>query len=282
MKRICLLITSLIITLAAAAQDFYVQCEDTCEHVHGIDLSHYQGNVFWNAIGENAKMAYVYLKATEGGDRIDDKFERNIQLAHQNRLKVGAYHFYRPRTPQETQLKNFMAQCRAEEQDLLPMIDVETTSGLSTEVFCDSLFKFLDLVEKAYNQKPLVYTGANFYDKHLLGKLDEYRIMIAQYTDFEPKLKDGRDITMWQYTGGETQAEGNKVQTLGEQPRVLPTLLYSYTPILKKTNEKTRIWPSSNVLNVDTKSATRHPRVLRVESRLPATSTIAPNAGPSI
>ena len=64
MKRICLLITSLIITLAAAAQDFYVQCEDTCEHVHGIDLSHYQGNVFWNAIGENAKMAYVYLKAT--------------------------------------------------------------------------------------------------------------------------------------------------------------------------------------------------------------------------
>ncbi len=201
MKRICLLITSLIIPLLAAAQDFYVQCEDTCEHVHGIDLSHYQGNVFWNAIGENAKMAYVYLKATEGGDRIDDKFERNIQLAHQNRLKVGAYHFYRPRTPQETQLKNFMAQCRAEEQDLLPMIDVETTSGLSTEVFCDSLFKFLDLVEKAYNQKPLVYTGANFYDKHLLGKLDEYRIMIAQYTDFEPKLKDGRDITMWQYTG---------------------------------------------------------------------------------
>ena len=24
-----------------------VQCEDTCQHVHGIDLSHYQGNVFW-------------------------------------------------------------------------------------------------------------------------------------------------------------------------------------------------------------------------------------------
>ena len=25
--------------------------------------------------------------------------------------------------------------------------------------------------------------------------------MIAQYTDFEPRLKDDRDITMWQYTG---------------------------------------------------------------------------------
>lgn len=23
-----------------------IQCEDTCRHVHGIDLSHYQGDVF--------------------------------------------------------------------------------------------------------------------------------------------------------------------------------------------------------------------------------------------
>ena len=29
-------------------------------------------------------------------------------------------------TPQETQLRNFMEQCRPSEQDLIPMIDVET------------------------------------------------------------------------------------------------------------------------------------------------------------
>ena len=45
--------------------DPFLQCEDTCDHVHGIDLSHYQGNVFWETVGENTKMAYVYLKATE-------------------------------------------------------------------------------------------------------------------------------------------------------------------------------------------------------------------------
>lgn len=43
-----------------------ILCEDTCEHVHGIDLSHYQGQVFWETVGENTKLAYVYLKATEG------------------------------------------------------------------------------------------------------------------------------------------------------------------------------------------------------------------------
>jgi lysozyme len=31
--------------------------------------------------------------------------------------------------------------------------------------------------------------------------LDDYKIMIAQYTEREPVLVDGRDITMWQYTG---------------------------------------------------------------------------------
>ena len=159
MKQIIITILTLFTTLGIHAQ---VQCEDTCQHVHGIDLSHYQGNVFWETVGDNSKMAYVYLKATEGGNNVDSKYKQNIDLAHRYGLKVGSYHFYRARIPQETQLANFMAQCRPGDQDLLPMIDVETKSGMGTEEFCDSLFKFLHLVEKAYKQKPLIYTGANF------------------------------------------------------------------------------------------------------------------------
>lgn len=190
-----------LLALPSHAQDYYVQCEDTCSHIHGIDLSHYQGNVFWETIGDNTHMAYVYLKATEGGDRIDATFERNIWMAHQQGLKVGSYHFYRPKTDQLKQLRNFQSQCIPEEQDLVPMIDVESTGGLSTDVFCDSLFYFLDLIEEAYQQKPLIYTGRNFYNKHLLGKIDDYKIMIAMYTEEEPVVADDREITMWQYTG---------------------------------------------------------------------------------
>jgi lysozyme len=181
--------------------DPYLQCEDTCGHVHGIDLSRYQGDVFWETVGENTKMAYVYLKATEGGDRIDPKFERNINLAHRYGLKVGSYHFFRPKTPLQLQLDNFTAQCLPGEQDLIPMIDVETLGGLQVEQFCDSLLTFLRMVERAYHQKPLVYTFRNFYNWHLVGKLDDYQLMIAMYLDEEPVLADERDITMWQYTG---------------------------------------------------------------------------------
>ena len=200
MKKIFLL-AIMLVAMKAMAQSQYEQCEDTCAHIHGIDLSHYQGEVFWEAIGENTKMTYVYIKATEGGDWIDDKFESNIQLAHRHGLKVGSYHFYRPKTDQRVQLENFKVQCRPGEQDLIPLIDIETTNGLGTDEFCDSLFKFLSLVEEAYKQKPLLYTFTNFYNKHLVGKIDDYKLMIAQYTDEEPVLADERDITMWQYTG---------------------------------------------------------------------------------
>ena len=200
-KNLYLIVFFIFFTPTLLNAQEYVQCEDTCSHVHGIDLSHYQGDVFWETIGENSKMAYVYLKASEGGDRIDAKYERNIELAHKYGLKVGSYHFFRPKTDLNKQLLNFMTRCRPGEQDLIPMIDIETKSGLDTEEFCDSLFKFIHLVEKAYNQKPLLYTFVNFYNNYLLGKIDGYKLMIAQYTRRIPELADQRDFTMWQYTG---------------------------------------------------------------------------------
>ena len=77
MKKIIVSIITTILSLGVHAQ---VQCEDTCRHVHGIDLSHYQGNVFWETVGDNSKMAYVYLKATEGGNNVDSKYKQNIDL----------------------------------------------------------------------------------------------------------------------------------------------------------------------------------------------------------
>ena len=183
-----------------ALHDVIEECEDTCTHIHGIDMSHYQGDIFWAKIGDNAKMAYVYLKATEADDNIDKRYAHNIKMAKKYGLKVGSYHFFRPRKELKQQLHNFMSQCRPEDQDLIPMIDVETTSKMKTKAFCDSLHKFLIMVEEAYGQKPLVYTGRNFYNKYLLGKLDGYELMIAMYSDNIPVLADERDFIIWQYT----------------------------------------------------------------------------------
>lgn len=201
-NRLLLISILTLTTICCQGQEesLYIQCEDTCRHIHGIDISRYQGEVFWEAVGDNSKMAYVYMKATEGESRIDPTYKQNIELAHRYGLKVGSYHFFRPKANLQMQLENFMSQCRRGDQDLIPMIDIETTGGLGTSEFCDSLFKFLNMIETEYHQKPLLYTGTNFYNKHLSGKLDGYKLMIAQYSSKEPKLSDGRDYDMWQYT----------------------------------------------------------------------------------
>lgn len=177
-------------------------CEDTCRHIHGIDISHYQGKVFWQALGQNHRTTYVYLKATEGGNRIDQLYADNIFYAHQQDMLVGSYHFFRPQVPVAVQLKNFTTQCRPADQDLLPLIDVEMLGKLSVEAFRDSLSRFLLLVENYYHAKPLVYSGRNFYNKYLQHALDDYPLMIAMYnTDDPPLLDDGHPIVIWQYTG---------------------------------------------------------------------------------
>ncbi|MBO7068725.1 MAG: glycosyl hydrolase family 25, partial [Bacteroidaceae bacterium] len=138
--------------------------------------------------------------ATEGGDNIDKRYLENINLAKHAGLKVGSYHFYRPRVDQKTQLQNFRAQCRPQDQDLIPMIDVEVTGGLSATALCDSLHKFLKLVEQEYKQKPLVYTGQNFYNKYLAGYFEDYLFMIAKYSDGVPQLNGNPKFALWQFS----------------------------------------------------------------------------------
>ena len=201
-RKYILVVLCMFSFLGVKAQ-YNIQCEDTCDHVHGLDMSHYQGDVWWETVATNSnhKLNYVYLKATEGRDLIDRRYYENIQAAKRNGMNVGSYHFYRPQTPQLEQLHNFRAQCRPQDQDLIPMVDIETTGGLNDYALQDSLLKFLDLMTKEYGVRPLVYTYTNFYNKHLIGSLTGYKLFIAQYTAREPVLNDGRDIFAWQYTG---------------------------------------------------------------------------------
>lgn len=111
-RRILLAVAALLAFTTAHAQ-YYIQCEDTCRHIHGIDMSHYQGSVWWETVGNNGRMDYVYLKASEGSSNVDQRYLENIAMARRYHLYVGSYHFYRPRQPQREQLRNFRAQCQA-------------------------------------------------------------------------------------------------------------------------------------------------------------------------
>ena len=59
----------------------------------GIDLSHHNGRVNWDALS-SAPLDFVYLKATEGRDWKDTRFQENWLAASERGWHVGAYHFY--------------------------------------------------------------------------------------------------------------------------------------------------------------------------------------------
>ncbi len=60
--------------------------------VHGIDVSKWQGEINWDAVRE-ANTRFVFIKATEGGDHLDEKFLDNWNGAKAAGVPRAAYHF---------------------------------------------------------------------------------------------------------------------------------------------------------------------------------------------
>ncbi len=167
----------------------------------GIDVSHYQGRIDWQAVSQS-NVSYVYIKASEGSSNQDDCYYYNITEARRAGLKVGSYHFFRAKANLDEQLQNMTSVVKREQQDIIPVIDVEKADRVSGGELVRRLKNFLRLVEQHYGCKPIIYTFVNFYNKYFsyTSELDEYPFMIAFYRDDPPELNDGRKYVMWQYT----------------------------------------------------------------------------------
>lgn len=166
----------------------------------GIDVSHYQGYIDWDAVVSGTQISYVYLKATEGASLVDDTYQRNLTEARRVGLSVGSYHFYRPNVNWEEQFANLTSVVKSDEQDLVPIIDIEHRGSVGSDAFIADLKKFIAKVTEFYGKKPLLYTYHNFYNRYLLGEFSDYHFMIARYRSDSPILDDGKDYIMWQYT----------------------------------------------------------------------------------
>lgn len=167
---------------------------------YGIDVSRYQGVIDWDAVGNDRNVSYVYLKATEGASLVDVRYHYNLRGARSAGLRVGCYHFFSPTIDAETQFRNFVSVVKLEEQDLIPIIDVETVGRSNIKRFRERLSKFLRMIEQHYGIRPIIYTSVNFYNKYLAGRYTEYKYMIARYGDVEPFLADDVEFVMWQFT----------------------------------------------------------------------------------
>ncbi|HTN19821.1 MAG TPA: glycoside hydrolase family 25 protein [Pelobium sp.] len=169
-------------------------------YVHGIDVSYYQGKIDWEKVAKvdynGIKVAFAFIKATEGITLVDSYFQRNWRETKNSGVIRGAYHYFKSNKSGVWQARFFLQTVKLEPGDLPAVVDIEEASGLSRNELIPNIQDFLDEVEKKTKVKPIIYTGYQFYKDHLKGEFEGYPLWIAHY--YQPKLKLNKE-THWDF-----------------------------------------------------------------------------------
>ncbi len=171
--------------------------------IHGIDVSYYQGKIDWQQVKamneDGVKISFAFIKATEGLLNVDPYFQRNWREAPKQGIKVGAYHFFRPKKSGLWQANFFLQTISIEKGDLPPVVDIESLDGVSPTKMRTELNAFLIRIEEKTGVKPIIYSGLKFYQDHLSKYYVGYPFWVAHY--HQPKLKlESNAWKFWQHS----------------------------------------------------------------------------------
>lgn len=172
-------------------------------NIRGLDVSHYQGMIDWEVIRNsslnNDPVRFIFIKATEGISLVDKNFNFNFYQAKKNDFIRGTYHFFIPDSDPVKQAQFYLHQVQLEPGDLPPVLDVEHIGKCSTKELQRRVKTWLDIVEKHYKTKPILYTGYKFKEKYLSDPMfDQYPFWIAHYYVSELRYKG--EWAFWQHT----------------------------------------------------------------------------------
>ena len=160
----------------------------------GIDVSKFQGNINWKKVAKDSTIRFVYIRSTEGTSIQDPYYRNNIKNARKAGLLAGSYHVYSSKTTAYQQMANIRKMVKKSEQDLAPVLDIE--GHHSGRLNMERVDKLLELMQKEYGVRPVIYTSERVYKLHFSGKkYAKYHIFIANYRGY-PTTR----FTLWQYT----------------------------------------------------------------------------------
>ena len=163
----------------------------------GIDVSDNNGVIDWSKVATQKKtkdpIRFVIIRSSMGNNKIDSRYTQNYTEAKKNGLIVGSYHYYRPNENSNQQFENFKKVLRLEKGDIMPVVDIEVNPKVqSMKSLKVGLRNFLDLVEKEYGVKPIIYTKLSMWRDYLQNDFSDCVVWIAAYST------DRRDDTIVQ------------------------------------------------------------------------------------
>ncbi|ADZ66535.1 family 25 glycosyl hydrolase [Brucella melitensis] len=175
--------------------------------IHGTDVSKYQSDVDWSAVRASG-ISFAFIKATEGGDRVDERFNEHWSGTREARLPRGAYHFYYFCRPAIEQARWYIQNVPREQSALPPVLDMEWNPHSPTcklrpnaAVVRREMRTFLQAVEKHYGKRPVIYTTVDFFDDNDLRQLSEYPFWLRSVAGHPDEKYGPHPWTFWQYTG---------------------------------------------------------------------------------
>ena len=180
----------------------YGVCMPVGYSMHGIDVSHYQGDINWKMLKQTRQgkfpVEFIFMKATEGGDFSDDRFVANFDSAKVHGFIRGAYHFYNPKTDANKQADFFIRSVKLEPGDLPPVLDIEMKSK-DVKKLQQDLKIWLRKVENHYGVKPIIYASYKFKTKYLNDSIfNTYPYWIAHY--YVDSVRYQGEWKFWQHT----------------------------------------------------------------------------------
>jgi lysozyme len=175
--------------------------------VHGVDVSKYQDRVDWHELKRNG-IAFAFIKATEGGDRVDDRFHAHWRGARAAGIPRGAYHFFYFCRPASEQAEWFIRHVPRERGALPPVLDMEWNHKSPTcrirpapETVREEMMAFLARIGQHYRQTPIIYTTIDFYRDNRLDLVRGYPFWLRSVAGHPSSRYGNQAWTFWQYTG---------------------------------------------------------------------------------
>lgn len=179
-RRLTVIVASgLVAVLLAAAAWWFLWVPNIrpslqAGEVHAIDVSRHQGEIGWSLVSADGISAAM-IKATEGNDYKDPRFDENWTESAEAGLARGAYHFFTLCSPGADQADNFLAAAPPEDSALPPAIDLELIGACEARppqsVVSDELEEFQNTVEEAWGRPLLVYARDDFTSEYDIGAL---------------------------------------------------------------------------------------------------------------
>ena len=149
----------------------------------GLDISHHQGYIEWDSVATSEHpIQFIFIRATNGTRILDREFHRNWEESRGKSFLRGVYHYYRPNENSTEQFNHFNSVYSYKKGDLPPVLDIEEMGKNGEENLRKGLLNFLQLIEKNWGIKPIIYSGRTFYFSYIKDYFNNYPLWIAAYS----------------------------------------------------------------------------------------------------